>query len=238
MSDAHVWFVRFALDGGGRTLACGNRAGAVLVWDPHELRARPRAKLKRPPGPKSTVRALPPCHSGITTTHPGQLAGLSDCRVLDLLYAFIWLYNTIPSLGARTSYARARAAQAPPGPQEHRARPATRCCPAHPCRPLVACQWLCSSAFRIVEVGDTPHRSCAPARAPSSSAPGAPRALCTPCLCRYEVWPGCYPHTAGVRVKDSPGKLPARVCALCAWDMGLWWLLDRHAHGEPACLVF
>ena len=61
LSDSNVWFVRFALDRGGRTLACGNRAGAVMLWDPHELRARPRAKLKRAPGAKNTVR-IPAVH--------------------------------------------------------------------------------------------------------------------------------------------------------------------------------
>ena len=51
-----MWFVRFSLDRRGSTLACGNRAGSVLLWDPHEPSARPRAKLKRPAGAKTTVR--------------------------------------------------------------------------------------------------------------------------------------------------------------------------------------
>ncbi|EIE27269.1 fertilization-independent endosperm protein 2, partial [Coccomyxa subellipsoidea C-169] len=53
---AHVWFVRFALDRQCRTLACGTTTGMVLVWDPHTLSPRPKARLKRTPGSKTTVR--------------------------------------------------------------------------------------------------------------------------------------------------------------------------------------
>ena len=57
LEDSKMWFVRFSLDARMSTLACGNRAGAVLLWDPHEPSARPRAKLRRPAGAKTTVRA-------------------------------------------------------------------------------------------------------------------------------------------------------------------------------------
>jgi hypothetical protein len=63
LEDSKMWFVRFSLDRAGATLACGNRAGAVLLWDPHEPSPRPRARLKRPPGAKTTVHsATDPLH--------------------------------------------------------------------------------------------------------------------------------------------------------------------------------
>ena len=48
LEEANVWFVRFSLDPLCTTLACGNRNGTVLLWDPNELRSQPRAKLRRP----------------------------------------------------------------------------------------------------------------------------------------------------------------------------------------------
>ena len=48
LEEADVWFVRFSLDPMCTTLACGNRNGTLLLWDPNELRSTPRAKLKRP----------------------------------------------------------------------------------------------------------------------------------------------------------------------------------------------
>ena len=57
LEDAHVWFVRFAMDRQCRTLACGTRSGHVFVWDPADLKSKPHAKLKRDPGSKTTVSA-------------------------------------------------------------------------------------------------------------------------------------------------------------------------------------
>ncbi|KAK9855466.1 hypothetical protein WJX84_007882 [Apatococcus fuscideae] len=48
LEEANVWFVRFCLDPLCTTLACGNRNGTLLLWDPNELRSQPRARLKRP----------------------------------------------------------------------------------------------------------------------------------------------------------------------------------------------
>ncbi len=59
LEDAHVWFVRFALDKQCRTLACGTRSGHVFVWDPQDLEAKPAAKLRRDAGVKTTVSC---CH--------------------------------------------------------------------------------------------------------------------------------------------------------------------------------
>ena len=56
LEDAHVWFVRFAMDRQCRTLACGTRSGHVFVWDPADLKSKPHAKLKRDAGSKTTVR--------------------------------------------------------------------------------------------------------------------------------------------------------------------------------------
>lgn len=63
MEDAHVWFVRFAMDKQCRTLACGNRQGTVFVWDPQDMDRRPAAKLRREAPPAAsrahtTVRLL------------------------------------------------------------------------------------------------------------------------------------------------------------------------------------
>ena len=55
---AHMWWLRFAMDRQCRTLACGTTMGTVLVWDPHTLCRRPKAKLKRGPGSKTTVYTL------------------------------------------------------------------------------------------------------------------------------------------------------------------------------------
>ena len=57
LEDAHVWFVRFAMDRQCRTLACGTRSGHVFVWDPADLKSKPHAKLKRDAGSKTTVSA-------------------------------------------------------------------------------------------------------------------------------------------------------------------------------------
>ena len=55
---ANMWWLRFALDRQCRTLACGTTSGTVLVWDPHTLCRRPKAKLKRGPGSKIQVPTL------------------------------------------------------------------------------------------------------------------------------------------------------------------------------------
>ena len=54
MEDAHVWFVRFAMDKQCRTLACGNRQGTVFVWDPQDMDRRPAVKLRREAPPASS----------------------------------------------------------------------------------------------------------------------------------------------------------------------------------------
>ena len=66
MEDAHVWFVRFAMDKQCRTLACGNRQGTVFVWDPQDMDRRPAAKLRRETPPAAsrahtTVSMPTPC---------------------------------------------------------------------------------------------------------------------------------------------------------------------------------
>lgn len=54
-----VWFVRFALDFQGRSLAVGTKSGRVLVFDPWALSTAPVARLKpRRPLPKSGARFL------------------------------------------------------------------------------------------------------------------------------------------------------------------------------------
>ena len=63
MEDAHVWFVRFAMDKQCRTLACGNRQGTVFVWDPQDMDRKPAVRLKRDAPPAAsrahtTVRML------------------------------------------------------------------------------------------------------------------------------------------------------------------------------------
>ncbi len=54
MEDAHVWFVRFAMDKQCRTLACGNRQGTVFVWDPQDMDRKPAVKLRREAPPASS----------------------------------------------------------------------------------------------------------------------------------------------------------------------------------------
>ncbi|CAL5223285.1 g5773 [Coccomyxa viridis] len=54
MEDAHVWFVRFAMDKRCRTLACGNRQGTVFVWDPQDMDRKPAARLRREAPPASS----------------------------------------------------------------------------------------------------------------------------------------------------------------------------------------
>ena len=66
LEDAHVWFVRFAMDKQCRTLACGNRQGAVFVWDPQDMDRKPAVKLRREAPPAAsrnhtTVSLLTPC---------------------------------------------------------------------------------------------------------------------------------------------------------------------------------
>lgn len=77
LEDAHVWFVRFAMDRQCRTLACGTRSGHVFVWDPADLKSKPHAKLKRDAGSKTTVsapvlnaaRSTLSCRSGAFPVH-------------------------------------------------------------------------------------------------------------------------------------------------------------------------
>ena len=54
MEDAHVWFVRFAMDKQCRTLACGNRQGTVFVWDPQDMERKPAVRLKREAPPAAS----------------------------------------------------------------------------------------------------------------------------------------------------------------------------------------
>ena len=71
LEDSKMWFVRFSLDRNASTLACGNRAGTVLLWDPHEPSSRPRARLKRTPGAKTTVRCADAPLCGTTALRTG-----------------------------------------------------------------------------------------------------------------------------------------------------------------------
>ena len=41
LKDADVWFIRFGMDFGCNTLACGNRIGDVFVWRPHSQLSPP-----------------------------------------------------------------------------------------------------------------------------------------------------------------------------------------------------
>ncbi|KAK9907286.1 hypothetical protein WJX75_000704 [Coccomyxa subellipsoidea] len=66
---ANMWWLRFALDRQCRTLACGTTSGTVLVWDPHTLCRRPKAKLKRGPGSKIQIRQ--------TAVKEGKMSGES-----------------------------------------------------------------------------------------------------------------------------------------------------------------
>lgn len=66
MEDAKVWWVRFSLDVHCSLLACGNHSGRCFLWRPHERRKEARYKLRRPPGPKSTVRQTALSYDGTT----------------------------------------------------------------------------------------------------------------------------------------------------------------------------
>lgn len=63
LEEANVWFVRFCLDPLCTTLACGNRNGTLLLWDPNELRTQPRARLKRPASATRMAVSCPPLQS-------------------------------------------------------------------------------------------------------------------------------------------------------------------------------
>ncbi len=64
LDDCGVWFIRFALDGSFRRVACGTNGGAVLVFDLQKP-GKPMAVVQRPGAdPQAKKFTVPPRKSG------------------------------------------------------------------------------------------------------------------------------------------------------------------------------